>query len=257
MSKQLKSMAMAWLVERLLLDTRGIRLSTLREESNRSPRSMRAWVQQLRDEYPGLRDSRGHSLVEVTGDGDARRIRLRRDASPVGVDVLTDLATELAATLLERLDGAGLGRAGADLRRMHADRMPMAARSRFADPRKAIVYHPGAPDYWGRNRALAALARAVSELHRVDVSTTWSPKALRLEPLSLVYGAGRICLVARAPFESPYAIDLDDISHVVVTDEVFEYPRRGEYDPVAIIDELGWPEPGSHLVLASSAGCAT
>jgi transposase-like protein len=228
-------MAMAWLVERLLLEPHGVLVEALREEVGRSPRSMRAWIQELREDYPGLRDARGRSLVELVGEADARRIRLRRDAAPAGVDPIVDLATELSARALEQLAGSGLARAGARLRRAHHDRLPQAARARLADPRKVLVHHPGAPDYWGRGRVLATLTEALRQPRRVLVTRTWSPAPLRIEPLSIVYAAGRIALIARAPLGSPELFELGDLVAVDLLDEPFDYPPPSAYDPAEVL----------------------
>lgn len=244
MPRYTRAISFAILMTRLIQDPRGWRVQDLCETFEIQPRTWRAWRKELLVEgVPGLCDEHGAPLLEEVGQGQARRVRLRR-ASPRGPSDRLFRPWMIAALWLrqrlERLEDTEMDRVAEQLGEDLLEGVCPTERMLEAAERK-VYLHPRAPRRYDDcehdvRQALQTLARAT--MHSLRVRARYRSayrareraRARQLEPLSLVYHQGAIYVLAR-PVDVPEVriFELGRFEHVEVTRQRFDYPR--EFDP--------------------------
>ena len=145
----------------------GWRFSSIANTFGVSSRTVLRYVGTLRRE---LVDSSGHPLVEVTGSGSARALRLRRPEVPADTSSYEVASLFFTLTMLKFLEGTVLKGGLEHVSERIVERLTTSQRRRLVDlDRKfyAVQYTP--KDYQGFDEQLDTILRALMDSHRLQM----------------------------------------------------------------------------------------
>ncbi len=239
---------LARIVHRLLVDPRGWRVDQLMEALEIRPRTYRKYRGLLQEHFDHLLDPNGRLRIVEVREGDARYLRIRVDDGPAEQDdaFLTRLvALDLVTRIVGFADGTGLAEALASARAdftAGVEDKPFYLGHVLRNANRMVHHLPHAPkQYAGQGTLIATVLRAIffsRTLHFQSAAIDEpSPRAHRVEPLTLLHWREGLYLVAR--FEEngrPYLFAIDRMSDATLGGDRFQYPPPDVYDPATLFE---------------------